>query len=551
MTPLFLYLLKVNIALLLFYLAYRYGLRRLTFYTLNRFFLLFAIGFSSVYPLIDIGAFIRAHDIAGGEVIYYLPNLNSLAENNPLEIWNVLAIVFWSGVVIMALRFVVQCGSLLHIHLISVKQETEKQPIRAVRKKINPFSFFRNIYMNPQLHSPEDRRSIIEHERVHINEWHTADVLAGELNRIFYWFNPGAWLIMTAIRENLEFITDRKVLREGADIKAYQYSLVKAGNIPYASSLANNFNFSHLKIRITMMDKKPSSELHLLKYLVLVPVVAATTLAVNASKIEFTPPVVKLAEVTGVIPAGSDTLPEKAGNRLDSPPPPPVVKEVRFTPPTVIRKDEDKKQPSSSKAREEKDIPPPVVKGVRFGPATAQRPGSAATEPSVKEVRFGPATEPVVKEVRFGPQDSTRKEPLLIVDGEIMENSDLEQLDPNKIASISVLKDDKATALYGKKAKDGAILIITKKNAVNNNDESTESTAPSDDLEPIVKMGYPFPVDEDILYLLDGKTTTLENVKKLPHEDIESVNVLKGESATDKYGKKGEHGVIEISTKKE
>src|SRR5690606_37225831 len=121
-------------------------------------------------------------------------------------------------------------------------------PVRIVREKINPFSFFRNIYINPQLHSPQEQRSILEHEQVHVKEWHTADILTGELNRIFYWFNPGAWLMMTAIRQNLEFLTDRRVLRGGMDPKIYQYSLVKASEIPYASSLANNFSFSHLKI---------------------------------------------------------------------------------------------------------------------------------------------------------------------------------------------------------------------------------------------------------------------------------------------------------------
>ncbi|TCS87837.1 hypothetical protein EDD80_104188 [Anseongella ginsenosidimutans] len=59
----FLYLLKVNIALVLFYLAYCYGLRRLTFYTLNRFYLLFAIGFSSVYPLIDLSGLIKRREV--------------------------------------------------------------------------------------------------------------------------------------------------------------------------------------------------------------------------------------------------------------------------------------------------------------------------------------------------------------------------------------------------------------------------------------------------------------------------------------------------------
>src|SRR3546814_19987348 len=110
------------------------------------------------------------------------------------------------------------------------------------------------------LHPAEEQRAIIEHEKVHAKEWHTADILAGELNRIFYWFNHGAWLMITANRENLEFITDRRVLRDGTDAKTYKYSLVKANGFPYASALANNFNFSHRTIRITLIDKTPNNK---------------------------------------------------------------------------------------------------------------------------------------------------------------------------------------------------------------------------------------------------------------------------------------------------
>ncbi|TCS87836.1 BlaR1 peptidase M56 [Anseongella ginsenosidimutans] len=183
----------------------------------------------------------------------------------------------------MGARFLIQLLSLARLHFASRKQGAGKPVIRTMNEKINPFSFFGSIYLNPVLHSPAERDSIIEHEKVHISEWHTIDVLAGELNRIFYWFNPGAWLIMNAVRENLEFMADRKVLQSGADVKTYQYNLIKVSKNPYVSSLANNFNFAHLKIRVTMMNKKPSSELHLVKYLVLVPFLALISLAFNIS----------------------------------------------------------------------------------------------------------------------------------------------------------------------------------------------------------------------------------------------------------------------------
>jgi bla regulator protein BlaR1 len=64
------------------------------------------------------------------------------------------------------------------------------------------------------------------HEQVHVNQWHTIDILLAELSSIFYWFNPGIWLMKKAVRENIEFITDRKILNKGIDSKTYQYSLV-------------------------------------------------------------------------------------------------------------------------------------------------------------------------------------------------------------------------------------------------------------------------------------------------------------------------------------
>src|SRR5690606_31222165 len=116
--------------------------------------LLFAIGFSSVYPLIDVNAFLPDRNEPGGQLIHYLPNLGGLAQESPLELWNVLTLIFWSGVAVMAVRFMLQCVSLARIHFTSIKQpflpadQTEGQvlpdgqELRIVTEKINPFSFF-------------------------------------------------------------------------------------------------------------------------------------------------------------------------------------------------------------------------------------------------------------------------------------------------------------------------------------------------------------------------------------------------------------------------
>mgnify|MGYP001546317765 CR=1 FL=1 len=171
--------------------------------------------------------------------------------------------------------------------------------MQLLKQPVNPFSFFRNIYINPSLHQPEELPAILRHERVHVRQWHSADVVLGELNNIFYWFNPGAWLMKTAIRENLEFITDRYLLQQGVDKTAYQYNLIKVSGIPYATAIANNFNFSHLKNRIIMMNSKRSSGYQLVRYLVWGVLVGGTVLSLNDTK---APSVVKAVSVADTVP---------------------------------------------------------------------------------------------------------------------------------------------------------------------------------------------------------------------------------------------------------
>ncbi len=191
---------------------------------------------------------------------------------------------FLTGVAVMGLRLLIQLVSLLMLHTRTERVTLQDQSIRKMDGNVNPFSFFRNIYVNPELHTPEELEAIVLHEQVHVKEWHSADVMMSELNNVFYWFNPGAWLMKTAVKENLEFLTDRRILRSGVNATAYQYSLVKVSAAQYAAGVANNFNFSHLKNRIKMMNKTRSSRVQLYRYGVLACVVCGVLLSLNYTK---------------------------------------------------------------------------------------------------------------------------------------------------------------------------------------------------------------------------------------------------------------------------
>jgi hypothetical protein len=156
--------------------------------------------------------------------------------------------------------------------------------VRLVSGDVSPFSFWRSIYVNPDKISASDLGKVLEHEHIHVSEWHTLDILLAELSTIFYWFNPGIWLIKKAVRENIEFITDRKILQKGADSKQYQYSLLSVSMAGTPNKLVNNFNISTIKKRIIMMNAKRSSRINLTRYMFVALAVVIVLLAFSVSK---------------------------------------------------------------------------------------------------------------------------------------------------------------------------------------------------------------------------------------------------------------------------
>jgi TonB-dependent SusC/RagA subfamily outer membrane receptor len=490
------YLLKANIALTLFYVAYRFGLRRLTFYTLNRFFLLSGIVFAALFPFIDASLFFPRHEP--------LPDLSALNARPSTPLINVVLLyVFWTGVIVMSIRFLIQLFSLWKLHRKTTIASIDDNTIRVTKRKVTPFSFLTNIYINPSLHSPVELLAVIKHEQIHVKQLHTLDIILGELNRIFYWFNPGAWLMSTAIRENLEFITDRCVLQQGMDAKTYQYSLINVSGIPYATAIANNFNFSHLKQRIMMMNKKESSHYHLLRYLVLGGIVGITLLSLNVSR----------ANNTHNISLTKDTVPKP-------PPPPPTPPPAPVPPPP----------PPAP--------PAPEVKQVKF-PKPKHAPDAPKKDVENLEIVDHPAEKGLTYRRNAVNADGTPVQgtPLYVLDG-LSLGQNAPDIKAENIERISVLKDGAATQAYGEDGKNGVISIDTKAYSAKQKAEGNKIVVLSD----VKKEKGLAP-----LYYIDGKLAT--DLDKISPNDIESINVQKGDAATAKYGSAGANGVIEVKTK--
>jgi hypothetical protein len=290
MPTLLLYLLKANVALVLFYLAYHLVLRKLTFYHLNRLFLVFGIVFSAIYPIIDLTELFSRHEELAAVQSYavVIPAWTPTAipeQATAFDYWLIPVGLFWFGCAFMLIRLAIQFISLYRIHRASVPASYQGVDFRKVRGIDEAFSFWKTIYLNPAQHQSPELESILRHEQIHVNGWHTLDVLLAELSTVFYWFNPGVWLMKKAMKENLEFIADQHVVNAGVDRVAYQYLLLKVVGATQPQ-IANQFNFPSLKRRIAMMNKMPTSKTNRLRLLVVLPLVTVLLVAFRSASQE-------------------------------------------------------------------------------------------------------------------------------------------------------------------------------------------------------------------------------------------------------------------------
>lgn len=315
----FIILLKINLVLILFSATYYLVLRRLTFYSINRIFLLFGIIFSSAYPFINLTEFFAGRKAVPAFVPQFNQQVSEFVKQDAVSVfWQGLTVLFYTGVLLMALRLLVQFISLYRMHKNSSPDHLDDYKVRILSEEVSPFSFWQTIYINPHLHKKQDLSNILEHEKVHVEQWHTLDIILAEICVVFYWFNPGVWLMKKAVRENIEFITDAKILKKGIDKKAYQYSLLDVGTLQPSVAIVNNFNLSDLKKRIKMMNAKRSSKVNLTRYLFALPVLLCVTLAFTIDKKDVKK---SLAPLTKMV---NDVLPEK-------------VAEVAVQPKTVLK----------------------------------------------------------------------------------------------------------------------------------------------------------------------------------------------------------------------
>ena len=282
------YFLKVNVAIALFYAFYRLFFYKDTFFAWRRTALMCFFAVSAAVPLFNIQTWIVQQEpmvaMADLYAAVVLPEITLTPQ--PQMDWKQLLvqgidIVYWLVVALLALRFVVQLAGIFRLARRCPVQEIDGTTVHLLPRAEGPFSFFRWIFVCPGAHSREELNEILTHERTHVCQWHSVDVLVGELACIVCWFNPFAWLMKREIRTNLEYMADEKVLETGHDSRTYQYHLLGLSHHKAAATIYNSFNVLPLKRRITMMNKRRTREIGRTKYLMFLPLAALLMIVSN------------------------------------------------------------------------------------------------------------------------------------------------------------------------------------------------------------------------------------------------------------------------------
>lgn len=291
MEAFYLYILQVNIGILAFYLLYRFLLAHDTFLEMRRayWWLVWATVFA--YPWVELHA-VRG-EVMPLQVVMadYVETITLVASavapvEAPSWTWqDALAGVWALGASVLVVRFLVQLAVVCRLAWRGRKLVWHGQRVIALDSGEQPFSFFGWIFVNPEHYSEEELEEIMAHEATHARQRHSWDVVVSELLCCLFWFNPAVWLAKRYIRQNLEFLADRAVMRAGFDRKSYQYHLLRLSYGVGVEQIVNSFNVSLLKRRIMMMNRKKSGRTGVLKYALLFPVAGLLVLSANAEAV--------------------------------------------------------------------------------------------------------------------------------------------------------------------------------------------------------------------------------------------------------------------------
>src|SRR5680860_803378 len=282
METIFAFLIKSSTGMVLFYLVYWLFLRKETFYSANRWFLLIALISALLLPFFPVqySVFIESEN---SKIVY--KTISDTFKNIPViatsetatESFNwqqAVLLVYITGAAIFLFRLLTQTFILIHLMIKYRIKSMDGVRIVENEKYGLAFSFFNIVFINPKFHTQDDLPEILAHEKVHIRENHWFDLLFIELLTVIFWFNPFIWFFEQSIKQNHEYLADKGVLAQGHGVGRYQAILLNQLMGMQIIGITNNLNFALNANRLKMMTKKKTPRVLGVKFVWALPAIA-------------------------------------------------------------------------------------------------------------------------------------------------------------------------------------------------------------------------------------------------------------------------------------
>ena len=494
MTPFLLYIGRSSLYLALFYAFFLLVMRRTTFFRLNRILLLAGTLACFLLPLLRIRTVVLPLLMAGPLTeAASEPALTagpSAASPFPylelLYLIGFLAVLAWTAAAMVRMYRTIRKGAATRLD--------DGTRLVLTEADVPSFSWGRTIVMSRK--DAETNPVIRLHEEAHIRKAHTLDILLFTAVTLIHWFNPLVWITLSELKLLHEYEADDAVLNHGIDATQYQLLLVRKAVGEKRFTLANGFQHAKLKNRIDMMLKTPSSGWKRLSWLAILPFLAGTMFLCNPVR----------AKVV------SADLPETALSET-APAAPDTTKALPFSQIEVK----------------------PTFQGGEAGTSFSQWVNANLKYPKAAK--------------DAGVQGRVTLQFTIYPDGSLQDAKVLRGVNPDLDAEalrvISASPDWTPGYVKGEPVKVTYTFPVIFKLRGDQTEPKTASFRVTGEADDALFKGA---LADSVLILLDGKEGP--KLYEIDPNTIESIQVLKSEKATEKYGEKGRYGVVEITSKK-
>ena len=315
------YIIKSSLLLAMLVSLFMLFMSRETFHRLNRYLLLLIVVVSLALPFANVGVstplqgvfdsiengFAKADEalpvadvllVDEERVMTTLPSVVTfdavaVADVAPVSIeersstaplWQIVVLVIYGlGALLLVIRQLVMYVQLSRLIMRSRNAAAEQYGLNGVKLRLHsgdekPFSWFGWVVVSDK-DMDEGAREILTHEAAHVRAGHSWDIMLADAVIILQWFNPLAWIMKNTLKDIHEFEADEAVINSGVNAKQYQLLIIKKAVGARLYSIANSFNHSLTKKRITMMCKEKSSKWSRAKALYILPVAAIAALS--------------------------------------------------------------------------------------------------------------------------------------------------------------------------------------------------------------------------------------------------------------------------------